>query len=58
MIEPVHGEIAGNIEGVGRAASETGATVAGVLNTAGEMSRQSETLRRDVEAFLATVRAA
>ena len=52
------GEIAGNIEGVSRAASETGAAAAQVLSTAGEMSRQSETLRRDVDAFLATVRAA
>jgi methyl-accepting chemotaxis protein len=52
------GEIAGNIEGVSRAASETGAAAAQVLSTAGEMSRQSETLRHDVDEFLATVRAA
>ncbi len=52
------GEIAGNIEGVSRAASETGAAAAQVLSAAGEMSRQSDTLRGDVDEFLATVRAA
>ncbi len=52
------GEIATNIEGVSRAASETGAAASQVLSAAGELSRQSETLRRDVDAFLTTVRAA
>ena len=51
-------EIATNIEGVNRAASDTGAAAAQVLSAAGELSRQSETLRRDVDNFLATVRAA
>jgi methyl-accepting chemotaxis protein len=51
-------DIATNIEGVSRAASETGAAAAQVLSAAGELSKQSETLRRDVDEFLATVRAA
>ncbi len=50
--------IASNIEGVSRAASETGAAASQVLGSAGELSRQSDTLRSDVETFLATVRAA
>jgi methyl-accepting chemotaxis protein len=52
------GDIATNIEGVSRAASDTGAAATQVLSAAGELSRQSETLRRDVDDFLATVRAA
>jgi methyl-accepting chemotaxis protein len=51
-------EIAGNIEGVSRVATETGSAATQVLSAAGELSRQSETLRRDVDTFLATVRAA
>jgi len=51
-------DIATNIEGVSRAASDTGAAAAQVLGAAGELSKQSETLRRDVDDFLATVRAA
>jgi methyl-accepting chemotaxis protein len=51
-------DIATNIEGVSRAASETGAAATQVLSAAGELSKQSETLRRDVDEFLATVRAA
>ena len=51
-------DIATNIEGVSRAATDTGAAATQVLSAAGELSKQSETLRRDVEDFLATVRAA
>jgi methyl-accepting chemotaxis protein len=51
-------DIASNIEGVSRAAIDTGAAAAQVLSAAGELSKQSETLRRDVDEFLATVRAA
>jgi len=51
-------DIASNIDGVSNAANDTGAAAAQVLSVAGELSRQSETLRRDVDAFLATVRAA
>jgi methyl-accepting chemotaxis protein len=52
------GDIADHIGGVSRAASETGAAATQVLSAASELSRQSETLRRDVNEFLATVRAA
>jgi methyl-accepting chemotaxis protein len=52
------GDIATNIEGVRRAAGDTGAAATQVLSAAGELSRQSETLRHDVDQFLATVRAA
>ena len=50
--------IAGNIDGVSHAASDTGAAAEQVLSAAGELSRLSETLRRDVDDFLVTVRAA
>jgi methyl-accepting chemotaxis protein len=52
------GEIATNIGGVSRSASETGDAAGQVLAAAGELSRQSETLRRSVDDFVATVRAA
>jgi methyl-accepting chemotaxis protein len=51
-------DIASNIEGVSRSTGETGAAASQVLSAVGELSRQSETLRRDVDDFLATVRAA
>jgi methyl-accepting chemotaxis protein len=51
-------DIATNIEGVSRAATDTGSAATQVLSAAGELSKQSETLRRDVDEFLATVRAA
>ena len=51
-------DIATNIEGVSRAASDTGAAATQVLGAAGELSKQAETLRHDVDEFLATVRAA
>jgi methyl-accepting chemotaxis protein len=51
-------DIATNIEGVSRTASDTGTAASQVLGAAGELSKQSETLRRDVDEFLATVRAA
>jgi methyl-accepting chemotaxis protein len=51
-------DIATNIEGVSRAAGDTGSAASQVLGAAGELSKQAETLRRDVDEFLATVRAA
>ncbi len=51
-------DIANNIEGVNRAASDTGEAAGHVLGSAGELSRQSESLRHDVDGFLATIRAA
>ena len=52
------GDIATNIGGVSRAATDTGAAAAQVLGAAQELSKQSETLRHDVDKFVATVRAA
>ena len=51
-------DIASNIDRVSHAASDTGAAAEQVLSAAGELSRLSETLRRDVDDFLVTVRAA
>jgi methyl-accepting chemotaxis protein len=51
-------EVATNIAGVTQASGDVGAAAAHVLGSASELSRQSERLTQDVEAFLATVRAA
>jgi methyl-accepting chemotaxis protein len=51
-------EISTNIVGVNRAAADTGAAAGHVLSAAGDLSRQSESLRGEVEAFLANIRAA
>lgn len=51
-------EIARNVEGVSRAASETGAAASQLLGSAGELSKQAETLRHDVDGFLISVRSA
>jgi methyl-accepting chemotaxis protein len=50
--------IATNIEGVSRAAGDTGAAATQLLGAAGGLSKQAETLRHDVDSFLANVRAA
>ncbi|WP_316980306.1 methyl-accepting chemotaxis protein [Shumkonia mesophila] len=51
-------EVSANIGGVSAAANETG-TAAGQINkAAGDLSRQSETLRAEVDKFLASVRTA
>jgi methyl-accepting chemotaxis protein len=51
-------EIAANISGVTRASGEVGSAAAQVLSSASDLSMQSERLRREVDAFLATVLAA
>ncbi len=51
-------EVSSNISGVTQAASETGAASAQVLSSSGELSKQSETLRHQVDNFIAKVRAA
>jgi methyl-accepting chemotaxis protein len=51
-------EVSGNISGVTQAMSETGAAAGKVLGAAGELSKQAETLRIRVAAFLTEVRAA
>lgn len=58
--QAAHGtqEVSSNIAGVTRAAEESSAASTEVLGSAGELSRQSEILRGEVDKFLATVRAA
>ncbi len=51
-------DVSSNIGGVIEAAGETGAAAAQVQSAASELSEQSEALRRQVDTFLATVRAA
>jgi methyl-accepting chemotaxis protein len=51
-------EVASNITGVTQASSETGTAATQMLGAANELSQQAETLRREVDQFLATVRAA
>jgi methyl-accepting chemotaxis protein len=51
-------EVSANIAGVNHAASETGTAATQVLGAAGELSKQAETLRGEVERFLANIRAA
>ncbi|TBW39549.1 HAMP domain-containing protein [Siculibacillus lacustris] len=51
-------EVSSNISGVTRAAEESSVAANQVLIAAGDLSRQSELLRREVDGFLAGVRAA
>ncbi|MDR3517670.1 MAG: methyl-accepting chemotaxis protein [Azospirillaceae bacterium] len=50
-------EVSLNIAGVTSAAAETGAAASEVLGAAGELARQSDTLRTQVEGFIARIRA-
>jgi methyl-accepting chemotaxis protein len=52
------GEIASNVTGVRQAAGDTGAAAHEVLQASGELSKQSETKRGHVEAFLKDIKAA
>jgi methyl-accepting chemotaxis protein len=52
------GEISSNVAGVQQAAGDTGAAAHQVLQASGELSRQSETMRGQVEAFLSNIKAA
>ena len=51
-------EVSSNIGGVTKAATDTGAAASQVLGASGELSKQSETLRNQVDGFLAKIRAA
>jgi methyl-accepting chemotaxis protein len=51
-------EVSTNIAGVSTAASDTGHAAEDVLNSARGMAQQAETLRREVDRFLAEIRAA
>ena len=52
------GVVSQTIVGVNQAASQTGSAAENVLASAEELSRQSDTLRADVDSFLARIRAA
>src|SRR4051794_36008129 len=51
-------EISSNVAGVQQAAGDTGAAAHQVLEASSELSRQSETMRGQVETFLANIKAA
>ncbi|HEX4194315.1 MAG TPA: methyl-accepting chemotaxis protein [Stellaceae bacterium] len=51
-------EVSSNIVGVTKAANDTGAASTQVLGAAGELSKQSESLRGQVDTFLSKIRAA
>jgi len=52
------GEISSNVAGVQQAAGDTGAAAHQVLSASSELSRQSETMRGQVETFLSNIKAA
>ena len=49
-------EVSTNISGVTQAASETGQGAGQVMEASSELSRQAETLRREVDGFIARIR--
>jgi methyl-accepting chemotaxis protein len=51
-------EVSSNITGVTKASGTTGRTAGEVLGAAREMAKQAESLRGEVERFLAEVKAA
>lgn len=51
-------EVNSNISGVNQAAAEAGSAAIQVLGSANGLSKEAEILRREVESFIATVRAA
>ncbi|WP_346730703.1 methyl-accepting chemotaxis protein [Bradyrhizobium sp. 199] len=52
------GEISANVVGVQQAAGDTGAAAHQVLQASSELSKQSETMRGEVETFLSNIKAA
>jgi methyl-accepting chemotaxis protein len=52
------GEIASNVAGVQQAAGDTGAAAHQVLQASSVLSKQSETMRGQVETFLNNIKAA
>jgi methyl-accepting chemotaxis protein len=60
VVQAAHGmdEVSDGISGVNQAARHTGEAAAGVLASAGELSRNGDVLRAKVDAFLCEVRAA
>ena len=58
MVAQSTNAVASNIAGVNEAAQETGTAAAQVLTAADDLSRQSDTLRSNVNGFLNKIRAA
>jgi methyl-accepting chemotaxis protein len=50
--------VAQNMSGISRATEETTVAATQVLSASGELSRQADTLRKDVHEFISGVRAA
>lgn len=48
-------EVSSNIQGVREAASQTGAAASEMLQSSGELSKQADSLRTEVEAFIARI---
>jgi methyl-accepting chemotaxis protein len=51
-------EVSRNVRDVNQAAEQTGAAASQVLSASGELSKQAEGLKREVETFLTSIRAA
>ena len=51
-------EVSENVVQVNQAAAQAGSAASNVLDASGELARQAETLRKEVESFLANIRAA
>ncbi len=51
-------QVAGNVTAVSKTAAETGGSAKQVLEAAGHLSEQSESLRREVDKFISQIRAA
>ena len=51
-------DVSSNIIGVSEASTEAGAAASQVLGAAGELRREADTLRAEIDAFLASIRAA
>ncbi|WP_340117131.1 cache domain-containing protein [Pelagibius sp. 7325] len=51
-------QVAGNVSAVSKTAAETGGSANLVLQAAGDLADQSDTLRREVDSFIAQIRAA
>ncbi len=52
------GQVSSNVQGLTRASNDVGAAAGQVLSSAGDLSKQTETLAAQVHCFLGTVRAA
>jgi methyl-accepting chemotaxis protein len=58
MVAQSTSEVSGSIKGVTEASAETGSGAGQVLTAAGELSKQSEVLRSEVDGFLGALKGA